>query len=281
VSNVILYYQANHFSLHHLFTESPTDIATHIHDCYEIYYFLSGDITYYIEGTLYKINPNDLIITNSRELHRIVFNSESSYDRKFIHFKAEYISPFQVDGYNILNYFEKRKLGYFNKIEAKDVFSSGIDTMWNEIEKLSLESLPENQILIRTLFIQMLIAINKVFSKYNNPIVNNHDYDKKIVSILDFINKNLCEKITLDLLQQKFFVNKYYLCHIFKMNTGFTVIEYITYKRIMKAMDLLLSGVTVLDVSNSVGFGDYSNFYKAFKNITGVSPKQYVKKLNI
>ncbi len=84
------------------------------------------------------------------------------------------------------------------------------------------------------------------------------------------------KKITLDILQQRFYVNKYYLCHIFKMNTGFTVIEYITYKRVVRAMELLMSGVTAIDAAHAVGFGDYSAFYKAFKKITGFSPKQII-----
>jgi YesN/AraC family two-component response regulator len=270
-------YNTNYFSLHHSIVDSPKDIATHIHDCYELFYFISGDLTYYIEGQAYKLCPNDLILTNSRELHRIVFNSKAPYERKFIHFKPEYISSFQSEEYNMLNYIEKRKLGYFNKIEARDVFDSGINLLWDSIGKAALDDSPESQIMIKTFFIQMLVSINKVFSKHNSPIMDTFDYDKKIVSILDYINRNLDEKITLDLLQQNFYVNKYYLCHIFKMNTGFTVLEYITYKRIMKAKELLTSGASVLDVAHNVGFGDYSNFYKAFKKITGYSPKQYVK----
>jgi AraC-like DNA-binding protein len=274
----ILQYIGNNFFMNHVVTESPIDVATHIHDGYELFYFISGDLTYYIEGQAYKLCPNDLIITNSRELHRIMFNSKACYERKYIHFKPEYISSYQTDGYNMLSYLEKRKLGYFNRILAKNVLEDGIDELWGNIEKASLENTPESPILIKTFFIQMLMTINKIFSKYNNPVVNSYKYDKKIVTILDFINKNLNEKITLDLLEQEFFVNKYYLCHIFKMNTGFTVFEYITYKRIMRAMELLMSGNTALDAAHAVGFGDYSTFYKAFKKITGFSPNQYSRK---
>ena len=248
----ILRYVTNHLFLQHTITESPEDISTHIHDCYELFYFISGDLTYYIEGQAYKLCPNDLIITNSRELHRIVFNSNSCYERKYIHFKPEYISSFQTDEYNMLNYLENRKLGYFNRISAKDVLEAGINKLWDQIETASLDSSPESQIMLKTYFIQMLVQVNKIFSRYNNPLVDSKKYDKKIVTILDFINTNLDKKITLDLLQMKFYVNKYYLCHIFKRNTGFTVIEYITYKRIMRAMDLLMSGNTALDVAHTV-----------------------------
>lgn len=278
VNREILHYRTNNFYTNHSLNEDPFDITTHIHDCYELFYFISGDLTYYIEGQAYKLSPNDLIITNSKELHRIVFSSNCSYERKYIQFKPEYISAYQVEGYNMLYYMEKRKLGHFNKINANDVVHSGVKKLWEDIEDACRQQTVESQIIIKTLFVQMLIAINKVFSKHKDLLVDSHEYDKKIVDILDYINNNLEEKITLDLLQQKFYVNKYYLCHIFKLNTGFTVIEYITYKRIMRAIELLSAGTSALDIAHTVGFGDYSTFYKAFKNITGFSPKQYSKK---
>lgn len=271
-------YKSNHFILVHKITEVPNDVTTHLHDCYELIYFISGDLTYYIEGQAYKVCPHDMIITNSRELHRIVFNSKSHYERMYIHFKPEYISSFQTDEYNMLYYLENRKLGYFNRIPANDVLEYKVSELWEQIEKASMEPTSEKQIMMKALFVQMLITINKILSKYNNCAVDRHKYDQKIVAILDYINKNLDEKISLDLLQQEFYVNKYYLCHIFKMNTGFTVIEYITYKRIMKALEFLISGMTATDAALAVGYGDYSTFYKAFKNITGFSPKQYYRK---
>lgn len=278
MDNQIQRYDDNHFSFVHMVTDTPKDITTHIHDCYELFYFISGNLTYYIEGQAYKLYPNDMILTNSKELHRIVFNSKSSYERMYIHFKPEYISSFQTDEYNMLYYIENRKLGFLNKIPAKDVLEYKISELWEQIEKASLESSPESQIMVKTLFVQLLITINKILSKYDHSLVDRRKYDPKIAAILDYINKNLGEKISLDLLQQKFYVNKYYLCHIFKLNTGFTVNEYITYKRIMRALELLMSGMTALDAAHAVGYGDYSTFYKAFKNITGFSPKQYCSK---
>ncbi|WP_010282056.1 AraC family transcriptional regulator [Bacillus timonensis] len=271
----LLHYETKTFALDHTVIESPYDIDTHIHDGYELYYYISGDLTYYIEGQAYELYPNDIIITNSRELHRIVFNSDVRYERKFIQFRPEYITSYQTEEYNLLNYIEHRKLGYFNKISAEYVLKSGINKLWEKIEEATLEDAPENQILMKTYFVQLLIKINKIFSEFHNPLIERHQYDYKIVSILDFINKNLDKKISLDLLQDTFFVNKYYLSHIFKRNTGFTIMEYITYKRIMWAMELLLSGITALDVAHRTGFSDYSTFYKAFKKITGISPRQY------
>jgi hypothetical protein len=173
----ILQYSSNNFFMNHVVTESPDDVATHIHDCYELFYLISKDLTYYIEVQAYKLCPNDLILTNSRELHRIVFNSKARYERKYIHFKPEYISSYQSDEYSMLSFIENRKLGYFNRIPADNVLKDGINELWDKIEKTSLEYSLESPILIKTYFIQMLITINKVLSKYNNPVINSPKYD--------------------------------------------------------------------------------------------------------
>jgi AraC-like DNA-binding protein len=271
-------YTINNFSLVHNYTESPTNVDTHIHDCYELYYYISGDLTYHIEGQSYKLNKNDLIITNTRELHRIVFDSKVGYEREFIQFKPEYISSFQTEEYNMLSFVEKRKLGYFNKIDAEDVLSNGIDKLWKQISKCAHEKSSDSNVMIKAIFVQMLIEINRIFSKNKDHLTTSFEYDEKIIDILKYINENLEKKITLDLLEANFHISKYYLCHLFKVNTGFTVIEYIIYKRIMRAEELLISGMPIIDASNQVGFGDYTNFYKSFKKILGVSPKRYLNR---
>ncbi|GAA4060872.1 AraC family transcriptional regulator [Amphibacillus indicireducens] len=266
------------FDLDHSVFTSPNNVNTHIHDCYELFYYISGDLTYYIEGHAYQLEPHDLIITNTRELHRVVFNSNSSYERKYIHFKSDYLSAYQTEDYNLLNYIENRKLGHHNKIAAKDVLEQGIDQLWAKIEEAYLAETPESAVLTKTYFIQMLIKINEIFSKSNNKFAEKYKYDEKTIRLLDYLNHNLAKHISLDLLEEKFYANKYYLSHTFKRITGFTVMEYVTYKRIIWAMDLLVMDNPALDVAHTVGFNDYSTFYKAFKKITGTSPRKYLKR---
>lgn len=271
-------YKEKNFLLCHSYDEAPVNIDTHVHNCYELYYYISGDLTYYIEGHAYNLKKNDLIVTNMRELHRIIFNSTNEYERKFIQFNAQYIAPYQIANYDMLSFVNKRKLGYFNKIDAKDVISNNIDALWENIEKYSKSKTPESCILMKACFIEMIVKINNVFLKKQNSISVYPEYDNKVSQILEYINNNFSKKITLNLLENKFHFNKYYLCHLFKINTGFTVNEYVTYKRILKAQELLLSGETITYVANEVGFCDYATFYKAFKKIVGVSPKAYLKK---
>lgn len=259
----------------HNFDPAPISISTHLHDHYEIFFFLSGDITYFIEGQAYLLKAGDIILTNNRELHRIVVHSDKPFERKFLHFRPEYVAPLQVDGYNLLHFIENRKLGCFNRISAQDADENGIYQYLSQMEYHIEKNSAESAIMVKTLLIQMLIAINEILTSSQDFISDTAGNNTKVVSILHYINQHYDQKITLDLLQELFYVNKYYLAHFFKKSTGFSVMEYTTYKRIMIAKGLLDNKMPVLEVAEAVGFSDYSNFYKAFKKIVGVSPKRY------
>ena len=268
----------NDFVYNHIRREQFASVEIHMHDWYEIFYFLSGDVTYYVEGQSYKIKPHDILITNNRELHRPIFESNQPYERAIFQFTPAYISSFQYPDYDLLHCLEKRKLGYFNLIESEKVLAYGIHNDFKQIDSYIESSAPESLIMIKITFVKILVLLNKIFMEKKKSISEDFEYDRKILSILDYINRNLDKKITLDLLEQKFYINKYYLCHLFKKNTGFTVIEYLTYKRIMKAKELLMTGMPVLETCSTVGFNDYSNFYKVFKKLVGMSPKNFAEK---
>jgi len=270
-------FKEREFLFNYTLLEQSPSIDVHLHDQYEIYYLLSGDVTYYIEGQSYKMAANDIIITNNLELHRPIFDSNQLYERMIIQFYPSYVSNFQDAEYNLLNCFEKRKLGYFNRIEASDVFQYGMNKFFDNIKSYCIHRVPESSIMIKVNFVELLVTLNQYYNAKKELNHSEHyQHDAKVLSILKYINEHLDEKITLDLLGRKFFINKYYLCHIFKKHTGFTIVEYITYKRIMKAKELLVTGMPVMEVASKVGFGDYSNFYKVFKKIVGTSPKKLI-----
>lgn len=271
----------NDFDYKHCVTihpPQPSDFPIHNHnEKYELYYLLSGRVTFYIEGKTYDLQKNDFLIINTRELHRPIFDSSQSCERIVIHFDPNYISTFQNTGFDLLGFLEKRKPGECNKFCSTFTLNFGIDHYYKQLNHHCLTPSPEQYIMIKTIFIQLLITLNNIFTKEKQSLSTSADYDPKITAILDYINDHLNENITLSLLQQEFFLSKYYICHFFKKNTGFSVVEYITHKRIMNAKELLSNDIPITEVCHSVGFNDYSNFYKTFRKITGISPKEYIK----
>ena len=99
--------------------------------------------------------------------------------------------------------------------------------------------------------------------------------EKLLVSqLIDYINKNLYEPLSLSRLSDKFFLSQSQLNRLFKKATGTSVWEYITIKRLIAARNRIRVGEHSGKVCISCGFKDYSSFYRMYKNRFGVSPKQ-------
>lgn len=99
----------------------------------------------------------------------------------------------------------------------------------------------------------------------------------RVSPILDYIRDNLSEPLTLDRISSHFYISKHYLCRIFKAATGFSVMEYIIYSRVLRARQLLQDGVSVQQAGELSGFSDNSHFIRTFGQLTGVTPGRYAK----
>ena len=99
----------------------------------------------------------------------------------------------------------------------------------------------------------------------------------RVSPILDYIRDHLSEPLTLDLIAGQFYLSKHYLCRIFKSATGFSVMEYIIYSRVLKARQLLKEGVSVQQAGELSGFSDNSHFIRTFGHLTGTSPGRYAR----
>lgn len=248
--------------------------SIHIHDCYELYYFISGDVTYYVEGTAYKLNPNDLLLINNKELHRPQLNSACVYERTVINFNKDLLNEFNFRDYNLFSCLDDRSPGENNLIPSYEVLSNNINILIQNIRNCKDKSL-SSEILKKTYLVQLLISLNNIINDIRGDELILDKNNERIIQIIRYINDNIASDLSLSTLEDKFYITKYYLCHQFKASTGFTLNEYITYKRIMKARELIKSGAPLTEIHALVGFGDHSNFYKAFKKVTGFSPKQY------
>jgi AraC-like DNA-binding protein len=121
---------------------------------------------------------------------------------------------------------------------------------------------------------EVLVLINSIYHGRTHAH-NELDVHHKLSPVLDYIELHLHEPLTLELLENRFFINKYYLLRLFKQYTGSTVHEYIVTKRIAMAKKYLSEGMSVLDACMRCGFNDYTSFLRMFKKKIGVLPKEY------
>lgn len=121
------------------------------------------------------------------------------------------------------------------------------------------------------IMVEIMYLINQV-SLFEDAESTN----KIIENVIYYINNHFTEKITLDMLCDKFFVSKYYLCHIFKEATGLTVHEYVKQKRLTLASDYVSEGKNLTEAALLSGFTDYSSFYRAYTKEHKQNPKKKI-----
>lgn len=100
----------------------------------------------------------------------------------------------------------------------------------------------------------------------------------ELVEIKNYLDEHYTEKIVLDDLAEKYYINKYYLTKIFKETYGSTINGYIIAKRITRAKQLLrFTDMTVDEIGAAVGMGDANYFSRTFRKVEGISPREYRK----
>lgn len=246
----------------------PPKLKMHLHNYYEFLYFISGDASYIVENNIYKIDEGDIFITRPGELHTLAFHSDKIYERKFIQISKEFLSEFEL-----FDKIDRRSGGENNRIPASAAVKYGLYDYFKKVEYYIVHRVSESDAMIKSYFIQLLVTINSISGR---ETLASSGPRTRINDIIDFLTDNISPEITLDFLADRFFINKYYMCHAFKEKTGLTIKEFMNTRKITRAKHLLSDGADIMNLCYDCGFNDYSTFYKTFKKLTGKSPKAFL-----
>ncbi len=229
-------------------------VESHIHNSFEIYVNLSGNVSFMVENRLYKIKSGDVIITRPNEAHHCICHDRCAHDHFCMHFSSEMLNQalggnFPDGNYVCLPDEQKEKLvelcytlvGKSNKFKKVVAFFNLLDMIYGQ-KTQEYASLPA-------------------------------DVDKCV----NYINENLEKPITVKELSEISFVTVNTLERHFKASIGITPYEYIQNCRFAKAISILESGGTVSQAAEQSGFSDYSHFIALFKKKYGKTPLKYKK----
>ena len=102
-------------------------------------------------------------------------------------------------------------------------------------------------------------------------LYNNEVKEKPVVK-----KEHLSEDVSLHILSEEFHLNSQYISQLFKNEIGVNFLTYLTNIRMEHAKKLLLSSsLSIAEVSEQSGYGDYRVFTKVFKKSEGITPSQY------
>ena len=254
---------------HHSLDSHPQDFPMHAHEMYEVYYFISGDCSYLVEGCEYALRSHDLLITRSAEAHKMILHSDAPYERIVIHFHPSLLEQIAPDGL-LLRPFTARPLGMQNLYRSAD----GALPRWStcfEILSRPAELAAQKRLHIIQCLLSILdsIAFSDAVSDTDAPQGANLACD-----LMNYVNEHLFEELSLHSISETFFLSPSQLNRLFRRASGSSCWSYIQIKRLLAARELLRQGQPATVVCETCGFHDYSTFYRAYRAHFGAAPSK-------
>lgn len=269
------YMVSDYFEIYYYNDHELSKVALHSHDYYEFYFFLEGDISIQIGQETYPVRYGDVMLIPPHIPHRPIIHSTNTPYRRFVFWISQeyclHLRSISPDYVYLMEYVKKEKQYIFHNDQI--TFNSLQSQLMRLIEEMNAERFgKETQI---SLYVnELVLYLNRMIYDRNAP------RDKKIEislyqNLILYIEDHLEGELSLDMLAKEFYVSKYHIAHVFKEQLGMSIHQYITKKRLALCREAILSGMSITQVYQTFGFGDYSSFYRAFKKEYGISPRDF------
>ena len=245
-------------------------LREHHHTECELSLFVKGSGTYNICGNEYHFTEGDMFLFASNEAHCITDITEP-LDLLNIQFEPRILWE-SSDGTQLLNIFNMRNENF------KNMFSKEDEKLKNHILLIEKEVCDKNvgyKIQTKHLLYSAIIHILRSYDyvKKDDAFSLQNTGVQRLNDAMAYIDRNLEGKLTLKDIAAVACMSETYFSAIFKKFNGISPWDYITIKRVEKAVSLLrTTDMTKLEIAEKCGFSSSSNFYKAFFNVTGKRP---------
>ena len=260
-------YLKENFRLFHINDQTKKDFSYHYHDFHKIIVFISGKVTYHIEGKAYHLKPRDILLVSQGAIHKPEIDPSVPYER-YIFWIRDDLSCQELN-----TCFQKANDRSFNLVRADSALQERLKDLLPEIEQTLQNKHFGDTVLRDALFTQFMIYINRIFLRTSSsPDKKTYSSDTQVEQLLKYINRNLSENLSIDQLANRFFFSKYHMMRKFKNETGYTIHNYITSKRLLMARSLISQGMPVMKAAQASGFHDYTTFVRAYKKQFGKAP---------
>lgn len=268
---------------YHLNSESiDKHFYAHLHGELEISYIKSGTGEYLTDGDLFSICRGDIVIFNNIESHAISsINPGEELDIMVIEFDPRFIWSIERNLFDsrFLAIFFDRNEHFENRLDRNNPATMEVVKLFLEIEEEFIKKPPEFALMIKVKLLNILVALIRHYGYIRR---DSEDYTKRrynlsiINKVVDYIQDNLNEELRLENLSRIAYMNASYFSTFFKKYTGMNPSEYISTKRVNRAVEYLkTSNKTITEISGLCGFNNTANFNKIFKKKVGKVPSDF------
>ena len=267
-------YLYDNFKIFHLVDSNLGEIDFHYHDFNKVLIHLSGNTSYSIEGQTFDLQADDIVFVSAGEVHRPIFHDDSPYERIIIYISKEFLAEYSREGNDLSYCFRNAMEKGSHVLRLHSFKNSKVAAAVGKLTSNLGKDDYANELFMQVLFLEFMIELNRAAISDEVEYISTNYAGSKIGEIIHYINEHLADDLSVDTIAGQFFLSRYYLMHTFKDETGYTIGNYISIKRLSLAQSLINSGVAIVEAAEQAGFGTYSTFLRAYKKTYGTSPKK-------
>ena len=192
------------------------DVGLHHHDFFEIFYLISGDVTYTVNSRICKVLPGDVLLISPRQLHQVYIRSDlCPYERYVLWLTPEIIRQLSTQHSDLMQALDPTGDTVVNQLRLKPEDQAHIKHLLSQIHQESQAPAYGSELLCTSLITQLLVHINRLADQEGDYFEAVSSSSQFISRIIDYINDHYHEPLSLDQLAAQFFVSKYHLSHEF------------------------------------------------------------------
>lgn len=253
-------------------------VALHHHPFYEIFYFISGNITYFVENRAYHLNPGDLLLISPSELHQPIFvPAFGFYERIVLWLEESLIAELSTPEFSLFDCFNQGHSKKSNLIQIPSQMQASVQTLLDNLCMEMQAPCALSPLMERALITQILCQLNRYAAADPKTDVSFARMPAPVAAAIDYINENLDGDLSLETLASQCYFSKQHLLRTFHRAMGLSVHQYIQKKRLLTATQYIQNGCSPKEAAIRCGFFDYSVFYRAFKKEYGFPPSKLTR----
>ena len=246
---------------------------THSHDFVELVFVLDGQGTHTIDGKDYAIVNGSFFSVDAGQTHSLLFDDNAEYYNIFL--SVPFLEQFPIGleeetyGYSLVSGYTDSPAIYFDQDT-----SAFISKIFQEINSEFNGQNPLRLEIMHTLFRLLLLQVHRTqLEPKNTGRIRAY---MALPQVLDYINAHFTEPIRLHWLAEKYNYNPAYFGRLFRRSYGVSFEAYLQKKRIGYAKELLVTTDYSVDIIlQKIGYTNKNNFYRAFLEDCGCTPKEY------
>ena len=249
----------------------------HCHDFYELYIHYKGANFYSIDDKVYTLEANQLLVVPPFRMHGLIGSQiYHDYERCFLYISPAMLNTCGAGQIDLEQFFIGYARNDHHHFFMTPEEGQRCKEILQDLKSTQDETSPLGKFCNHTKLLQFLNIVCQVMHrshKVTEPVVVN----EAMKDILTYVNNNFTNPIKLENLARKFGVSVSFLSHEFVKYTGRSVYDYVLYRRVLLAKEMINSAVPLSEVAFQCGFNDYSSFLRAFTKLAGMSPSAYRK----